>query len=133
MEAWEELAPELPPNWSIRLHLPASEEHNEPELVSAMDARGGEVYWGTREECERRAWDAFGITRKRYAELIAVELVREAAIEKHGESELGVGHTHGDGIHAFEVLRWGKVLARGIDYDLCDAAWACIQALGGGE
>ena len=102
MEAWEELAPELPPG-----------------------------------PCADHGWPGFervtGITRKRYAELIAPGLVRKAAIEKHGESELGVSHTHGDGIHAFEVLRWGSVLARGIDYDLCDAAWACIQALGGGE
>ena len=118
MEAWEHIAPELPPG--------------------GEKAAGGWFIWGKwRGRSPDFCWSHFdaatGITRKAYAELIAPGLVREAAIEKHGRRDLAVQHTHGDGIQAFEVLRWGKVLARGIGYDLCDAAWACIQALGGGE
>ena len=137
-QAWEHIAPVLlPPNWSLRLHLPASEEDNDPELASALDARGGEVYRGTREECARRAWDAFGITRKRYAELIAPGLVRKAAEEKWGQG-YAVVYTARPGRHVFHAVDMSGSLelgaaSMGNGPDICTAALATIQALGGGE
>ena len=136
MEAWEHIAPELPPGWSLKLLLPACEEDNEPELISALEARGGEVWRGRKGECARRAWDAFGITRKRYAELIAVERVREAAGDKVSDPFDVEVMVQAQGVARIWVVC--PVDARfqfgyGQGPTLCDAAWACIQALGGGE
>ncbi len=125
-ESWEHIAPELPPGWEWQGDIPINDSRGLCITRGGTLGENQRICWGT---WERRS----GITRKAYAELIAPGLVRVAAIEKHGRRDLAVQHTHGDGIQAFEVLRWGKVLARGIGYDLCDAAWACIQALGGGE
>ncbi len=129
MEAWEELALELPPGWTLKLLWWARCEGDNEPLFSAMDARGGEVYRGTREQCERRAWDAFGTPRKCHAELIAVERVREVA-ESSGWALIAV-HMEAPRL-AFIVDNGQRTVSHG-GPTLCDAAWACIQALGGGE
>jgi len=87
------------------------------------------------------AWRAFTrytkITRKRYAELIAVELVREVAEAYDGrEHAVSFGYSPGDGWRV--TVEHGDAIAPHplVQVDgptLCDAAWACIQALGGGE
>ena len=88
-------------------------------MVSAMDARGGEVYRGTREECDRRAWDAFVITRERYAELIAVERVREVAEAKYGDHLFCVEANIGGGWS--EVKVWLSFPGNKVnDQDECD-------------
>jgi len=128
MEAWEHIAPELPPGWSVENS--GDMDYQQNWATRAADGTVTERGFCGREYAVEDCWEQFGTPQKSWAELIAPGLVREAAIEKHGRRDLAVQHTHGDGIQAFEVLRGGKVLARGIGYDLCDAAWACIQALG---
>lgn len=137
--SWEHIAPELPPGWSLKLLLPACEEDDKPELVSALEARLGEVWRGERSECIRSAWEAFGITRKRYAELIAVERVREVAGAKYGRPALDgvivIAKIHPDSC-VFEIVWRDALSVYESEYSgptLCDAAWACIKALGGGE
>jgi len=123
-ESWEHIAPELPPG----------------------AYRYGDAFeWGAcRSASPAGLWRHFrhytGITRKRYAELIAVERVRGVAGEKWGVCVISVSmFTDGED---FSLSVWapkgspnaldGKLVdAEGPT--LCDAAWACIQALGGGE
>lgn len=141
IEAWERLAPELPPGWSIHVLVAACPEDEEPELVKLTDADGREVCRGTRTMAAMLSWVFFGITRKRYAELTAVERVRAAAeayCKGRGIAIEGIVYGDHDG-HWFhltfndcESLAWGKSYPETEDAPtLCDAAWACIEALEG--
>lgn len=130
-EAWEELAPELPPGWSVFWdHEEADNAHQDPPddawwfPISAdtthLDATGD-----TREEAVDQAWEAFGITRKQYTEDIAIRLVREAA----GALDVRVGWTSG-GV-GIELWDGGRGFSAGYHEGatLCAAALACIRAL----
>ena len=134
MEAWEELAPELPPGWGILtdgIGWHDIYQHQGAFVTKSPPGRS-----------RRMAWEAFGITRKRYAKLIAVERVRVVvrATGKYNNCTL----EHHDFIAAGSVLH--KIRITDVDsYEevftvdswggptICDAAWACIKALGGGE
>ncbi len=109
-ESWEHIAPELPPG-----------------------ARGSGK-WGAD-----AAWKWFtkdtGITRKRYAKLIAVERVREVAAKWWGD-ELDICVAISTQAVAIAVGRPEPGRPSPIEVTgptLCDAAWEVIQALGGGE
>jgi len=123
MEAWEHIAPELPPGWNVR-------EIDDGSWVVYM-ATGPDIRceFDSEPEATESSWAWFGIARKRYAELIAVERVREVAGGRftYSESpELG---------HVFIVYS-GVAYPSAVKFTgptLCDAAWAVIQALGGGE
>jgi len=105
-QAWEHIAPKLPPG-----------------------------------PCADHGWPGFervtGITRRAYAELIAPQRVREAAEAYDGEPHaIAFGFSPGDGWrvtveHAGHVATHPLVQEDGPD--ICTAAWAAIQALGGGE
>ena len=113
MEAWEELCPEDPPGF-----LFDEAESGYPRTVVAPTGdQSAWVEFSSEEKAREWAWACLG-TRKVYAELIAPGLVRKAAIERFGGRDLGVAHIHGDEIHAFEILRWGKVLERGTHEEL---------------
>ncbi len=133
MESWEHIAPELPPHWS----------------VDKVSHGNGEYSWNTvaadgtvteRGFCERHyavedCWEQFGTPRKRWAELIAVERVREVAAKKWGGQPDTSAH-QSKRFSAFTVSVSGVYIgqsATGRGPTLCNAAWACIQALGGGE
>jgi len=122
MEAWEHIAPELPPG-AFR--------------------RGEAFCWGQWTSATPAGlWKHFrwhsGITRKRHAELIAVERVREAARKKHPKCTVRL-LDNAECWPQFDVLIFDRDLESWITVScgsgptLCDAAWACIQALGGGE
>jgi len=83
-------------------------------------------------ELPQGAWKALsilGITKRAYAELIAPQRVREAA-EAKGWTLIAV-HMEAPGL-AFVVDNGRKTVAHA-GPDICSAAWAAIQALGGGE
>lgn len=132
-EAWEHIAPELPPGAYWSEEGPYNFRVGWSQLgLAAME-----------DECRSTAagmsWFAWashsGITRKRYAELIAVEAVKQAAAKKPGNAVgYWVDYTFfGDGKrHEFRVAsNLNPLEFRGAGPTLCDAAWACIQALGG--
>ena len=131
MEAWEHIAPELPPGWSVR-------EIDDGSWVVYM-ATGPDIRceFDSEPEATESSWAWFGSTRKRHAEQIAVERVREAAEAEYGYDSFWVDYTYfSDGRHCLlvssEYAKNGEAF-RGQGPTLCDAAWACIQALGGGE
>lgn len=140
-EAWERIAPELPPGWGVEFdaefgHMPTAPGAN---VVTHV---GPDRQAETRDEAAEWCWWFFGITRKRYAELIAPERVREVALGKLGEDLSGVemsNETHTGAGAWFIVYErvggkgWASEHCRGHGHTLCDAAWAAIQALGGGE
>ncbi len=90
---------------------------------------GGAVYF---------AWSDFGITRKRYAELIALERVRQAA-EENTRSPLNIQWEEETDTGWVQIVVWAREpertskLATGEGVGICTAALATIQALGGGE
>jgi len=112
MEAWEHIAPEWPP------------------VIKGNKPHGPQEAWSWFEEDS-------GITRKRYAELIAVERVEQAARAKYGDpARLSVNWLSSEVvIHVYSPKTEGpsNLRDRATGPTLCDAAWACIQALGGGE
>ncbi len=123
MEAWEHIAPELPPG--------------------ALQGRDRVWFCFQRHNDAAGAWGSFELAtemdRKRYAELIAVERVREAAEAKHGRSALDgvivIAKIHPESC-VFEIVWRDALSVYKSEYSgptLCDAAWECIQALGGGE
>ena len=118
MEAWEHIAPELPPG---------------------AKRRDGYI-WCCQGEFRRPgdAWDWFttqtGITRKAYAELIAPGLVRKAATRHIEEQTVVLMAMDVFGRFEFEVTDGGFCsFAQGKGSDICTAALATIRALGGGE
>ena len=140
MEAWEHIAPELPPGWTVENS--GDMDYQQNWATRAADGTVTERGFCGREYAVEDCWEQFGITRKRYAELIAVERVREVvrATGKYNNCTL----EHHDFIAAGSVLH--KIRITDVDsYEevftvdswdgptICDAAWACIKALGGGE
>ncbi len=78
---------------------------------------------------------ATGTSKKRYAELIAVERVREAAFAKWGLALEYVSLTFRRR-RVFICVGFQDRVEQELEFvgpTICDAAWACIQALGGGE
>ncbi len=137
MEAWEHIAPELPLGWSVRNEGDETASGSWAEWWDVMTADSHDAICsaGTRDEAVDLAWRNFGPTRKRYAELIAVERVREVAAEKWGGQPDTSAH-QSKRFSAFTVSVSGVYIgqsATGRGPTLCEAAWACIQALGGGE
>ena len=131
MEAWEHIAPELPPGWSVENS--GDMDYQQNWATRAADGTVTERGFCGREYAVEDCWEQFGITRKRYAELIAVERVREAA-EAKGKL-MTFRYTVEAGRHFF-LVAWKYLDALPVEKSgptLCDAAWACIQALGGGE
>ncbi len=115
-EAWERILPELPPAWD------ASDFD-----VGAGRAAQLRMAW--------REWErASGGTRRKYAELIALDRVREAAQEKT-RSPLHIGTLHETEtgwwtitVEAHHPDGW-EHYADEYGPTLCDAAWAAIQAM----
>ncbi len=129
MESWEHIAPELPPTGAIE----GSGENLRGRLCGNIVATGS-----SREWLKDILWDRWGTPRKRWAELIAVERVREAAEAEYGYDSFWVDYTYfSDGRHCLlvssEYAKNGPLAFRGQGPTICDAAWECIQALGGGE
>ena len=129
MEAWEELAPELPPGWTVENS--GDMDYQQNWATRAADGTVTERGFCGREYAVEDCWEQFGIARKRYAELIAVERVREVA-QVHYGCPVSVSVTHGT-VFRFFLITKGLDGCRVEGPTLCDAAWACIQALGGGE
>ena len=134
MEAWEHIAPELPPGWTV-------ENSGDMDYMQNWSTRAAEGTVTERGFCGREyavedCWEQFGITRRRYAELIAPQRVREAADRVPRFAGIDTQHRLGVA-YVFDVLVAGglglRVHARGSGPDICTAAWAAIQALGGGE
>ncbi len=133
-QAWEHIAPELPPEWSIR--------GMGADMVE-VQCREGAI--GSLIEVSLAAgfaWQAFGTPQKSWAKLIAPGLVREAAEKALGDDlrcvEMSDEVKQGRGacfiVYAQrEDEGWPREHFRGHGPTICDAAWACIQALGGGE
>jgi len=136
MEAWEHIAPELPPEWSVENS--GDMDYQQNWATRAADGTVTERGFCGREYAAEDCWEQFGITRKRYAELIAVERVREVAREKHPKCTVRL-LDNAECWPQFDVLIFDRDLESWITVScgsgptLCDAAWACIQALGGGE
>ncbi len=136
-EAWELLAPELPPGWrlfdddSTGLRTVRGWSVRAPSWSSGMYEVSGRHR--CRDAAASAAWSHFGITRQRYAEMTAIDRVREAADVKFGEKNvwLNVEH-HQDGEAKIYVWSYSpdkiQYLARGTT--LCDAAVACLRDLG---
>ena len=112
MEAWEHIAPEWPPGTPDGTIGLADEAWFEYERATA-------------------------ISKKRYAELIAVERVREAVERRTGKRSFSysfceeMGHGFSCWIASGNEGRSYRV--RGNGPDICTAALATIKALGGGE
>ena len=140
MEAWEHIAPELPPGWSVENS--GDMDYQQNWATRAADGTVTERGFCGREYAVEDCWEQFGITRKRYAELIAPGLVREAAEKALGDDlrcvEMSDEVKQGRGscfiVYAQrEDEGWPREHFRGHGPTICDADWACIQALGGGE
>jgi len=118
-QAWEHIAPEWPPGTVDCRFWVGTELYSDPDEA-----------WSAYEELTETP-------RKRYAELIAPQRVREAAEAYDGEPHaIAFGFSPGDGWrvtveHAGHVATHPLVQEDGPD--ICTAAWAAIQALGGGE
>ena len=130
-EAWEHIAGELPPGWTITV------EDGDPRAI-LRDPRGGlhsaiPPQWdNARGSQVDFAWAKFGISRRKYAELIAPQRVREAAEAVYGSYTFV--HKHNENGHAFHVFAMRTDdIAQGAGLDICTAAWAAIVALKGGE
>lgn len=137
LEAWEQLAPEIPPNWKMVSAGPRGKKWAPRDPCFEMHGR-----WPKTDEGRRRAamhaWAKFGIARKQYAEDIAVRLVREAAQTKWGGEPFSVKTTQVagellgcDGVNTISIRlsrpdgsSWAK-----FGITLCDAALACIREL----
>ncbi len=131
-QAWEHIAPELPPGWSVENS--GDMDYQQNWATRAADGTVTERGFCGREYAVEDCWEQFGTPQKSWAELIAPGLVREAAAEAWGE-------------HAKVAVEYGRdwvcIRVMGAPYQhapieherptICDAAWACIQALGGGE
>jgi len=136
-QAWEHIAPELPPGWSVEPGPMQRGKH----YWSTFAAEGEIVErdWSSREGAVGDCWYSFGITRKRYAELIAPQRVREAAEQKHGYRLSAVCWTETFAGFRVSVSHVGtdgllRHVGSGAEFtDICTAAWVAIQALGGGE
>ncbi len=136
-QAWEHIAPQLPPGCRI---VPVGVD-DAPGRFGAI-LLGSNLFEDTREQAAKSAWRtwerATGITRKRYAELIAPGLVREVAREKHPKCTVRL-LDNAECWPQFDVLIFDRDLESWITVScgsgptICDAAWSCIQALGGGE
>ncbi len=135
MEAWEHIAPELPPGWTVENS--GDMDYQQNWATRAADGTVTERGFCGREYAVEDCWEQFGITRKRYAELIAVERVEQAARAKYGDpARLSVNWLSSEVvIHVYSPKNEGpsNLRDRSCGPTLCDAAWACIQALGGGE
>ena len=134
MEAWEHIAPELPPEWSVENS--GDMDYQQNWATRAADGTVTERGFCGREYAVEDCWEQFGTPRKRWAELIAVERVREHL--KYLPAPAGLNIIERNGHFDISVLVFGlcnrtEVYKRGQGPTLCDAAWACIQALGGGE
>jgi len=130
MEAWEHIAPELPPGWM----LIESDACSGAYFIWDADGRqAGGFFHAPRSYAADIAWRCFGITRRAYAELIAPQRVREAA-ERFGELwrfSFSVEHDIVSFSVAWRTANLDPIEASGPD--ICTAACAAIQALGGGE
>ena len=128
MEAWEHIAPELPPGWERQGGVCVNGTTGRHITLGDSYKRNAELCW--------EAWEhKSGITRKRYAELIAVERVREVAAKWWGD-ELDICVAISTQAVAIAVGRPEPGRPSPIEVagpTLFDAAWACIHALGGGE
>ena len=133
-EAWEIIARELPPGWTV-------ENSGDMDYMQNWSTRAAEGTVTERGFCGREyavedCWEQFGITRRRYAELIAVERVREVADAKIPEGHnvevcfCSLGRVIFDVVSPIDAQ---SLFGHGQGPTLCDAAWACIPALGGGE
>lgn len=121
--SWEHIAPELPPGWSVENS--GDMDYQQRWATRAADGTVTERGFCGRDYAVEDCWGQFGITRKRYAELIAVERVRAlvgpCSISIYRDGSVRIWDTY-----KAPVGGWSGPT-------LCDAAWACIQALGGGE
>jgi len=135
MEAWEHIAPELPPGWSVENS--GDMDYQQNWATRAADGTVTERGFCGREYAAEDCWEQFGATRKAYAELIAPGLVRETAKAKFViEKGWWIDYTYfsDGGRHEFRVASNLRPFDyRGSGPDICTAALATIQALGGGE
>lgn len=136
-ESWEHIAPELPPGWSVENS--GDMDYQQNWATRAADGTVTERGFCGREYAVEDCWEQFGITRKRYAKLIAVERLWVAAGAKYGRSALDgvivIAKIHPESC-VFEIVWRDALSVYESEYfgpTLCDAAWACIKALGGGE
>ena len=130
-EAWEHIAPELPQEtcisgnevvgYWIEWWGPDEERPGFGMILTSMKFK-------TEAAATEALWALFG-GRKRYAELIAVERVREVA-ESSGWALIAV---HMEAPRLAFIVDNGQMTVSHGGPTPCDAAWACIQALGGGE
>ena len=134
MSEWEHIAPEDPPGF-----LFDEGERGYPyTVVAPVGDQSAWVEHDSPEQARAWAWACLG-GRKRYAELIAVERVRVAAEAKYGRSALDgvivIAKIHPESC-VFEIVWRDALSVYESEYsgpDICTAALATIQALGGGE
>ena len=129
MSEWEHIAPEDPPGF-----LFDEGERGYPyTVVAPVGDQSAWVEHDSPEQARAWAWACLG-GRKRYAELIAPGLVREAATRHIEEQTVVLMAMDVFGRFEFEVTDGGFCsFAQGKGPDICTAALATIQALGGGE
>lgn len=123
--AWEVLCPELPPGWSVRQRFPGWDFEVGSALMHDIDRRG------SRDAAIEEAWEHFGITRRAYAESIAIAKVREAAEAKHGWVRITLD-TYPDEVTVRIMGRpYSGCHMEHVGPDICTAALRAIEALGG--
>ena len=133
-EAWELLASaeELPEGWDL-------EDQGNGEWFAFHVGVGACTLLGsTREKAIEQAWEVVG-GRQRYAEMTAIDRVREAAIAALGDELRGVELSDevrpaGDAWFIVYAQRddegWSREHCRGHGPTICDAAVACLRDLG---
>jgi len=130
----------VPAGWRLRDLVRGSGDmdYQQNWATRAADGTVTERGFCGREYAVEDCWEQFGITRKRYAELIAVERVREVAEEKT-RSPLNIQWEEETDTGWVQIVVWAREpertsrLATGEGVGIYTAALATIQALGGGE